>query len=141
MEGWFSGGMDLLIFDRMRKIFFLLFFSGALMLASQTRDAAGRAAPADTIFTWSHMFYTETGRSFFNFSFKPTAFTFYLFDRWGSLLAHSEDPQFIIDDVLIDKKNRLPGGIYVFKVTFTDESGIKRKYIDKISYMGFYCGG
>ncbi|HLP53878.1 MAG TPA: hypothetical protein VK151_02575 [Fluviicola sp.] len=88
-------------------------------------------------------FYTETHQPFFTWNDEPQSFDFVLCDRWGEIIVSAkENPHFIIDDLLEEKKIELKANsTYVIILEFIGSDGVQRKISKPGYYWGFYCSG
>ncbi|MBL4705002.1 MAG: hypothetical protein JKY54_10800 [Flavobacteriales bacterium] len=63
-------------------------------------------------------------------------FQFYLFNRWGQIMAESTQPEFKVEDALKVKESELVKGVYVWKIEVNNDDGTKNEFIGHITYLG-----
>lgn len=68
------------------------------------------------------------------------SFEFYLFNRWGELMAESNDWSFKLEDCLKVEENQLAEGVYVWKIEVKNNKGKKneekKEFIGHATYLG-----
>ena len=121
------------------KFFVLLTLLSDVVCAQQPASPV----PDTTVFMLQPAtFQLESGRPFFMWSERPAAIAFIMYNRWGQVVAKSENPDFKIDDALVNKNAPLGIGdtfIYVVRVSFNGKA--EQVYRADVVYTGKYCSG
>jgi hypothetical protein len=64
------------------------------------------------------------------------SFQFYLFNRWGELVAESKKVNFKIEDILKFEESSLQKDVYVWKIELKMASKEDKEYIGHVTYLG-----
>lgn len=122
-----------------RSIILFLF----LLFSAASRAQQPAPLPDSTkLLVQPTIFYLRSGQPFFRWEQQPDTFEFLLFDRWGEPVARSADPDFKIDDALLDNKPPLRmSDTYIYVIRFTFKGKPRKEYRGSAVFQGTYCGG
>ncbi|HLP13628.1 MAG TPA: hypothetical protein VK177_16975 [Flavobacteriales bacterium] len=85
-------------------------------------------------------FYTGTHKPFIQFPINADSVHFYMFDRWGEIIARSKNKDAIIEDALLINGKKLKEDTYIVKYLVFKE-GEKKELLIHTLYFGAYCPG
>jgi len=64
------------------------------------------------------------------------SFQFYLFNRWGEIIAESKKVDFKVEDVLKFNESKLKEDVYIWKIELKMDTGKKHEYKGHATYLG-----
>ncbi len=123
-----------------RTTFLFLFL---LFSAAARAQQPATPQPDTTVFVIQPTaFQLESGEPFFRWTERPDSIDFVMFDRWGRLVAKSANPDFKIDDALVDKKVRMQEfDTYIYVLRVTCSAKPNQVFRASVVYTGKYCSG
>jgi hypothetical protein len=89
----------------------------------------------------NHICYLENDEPFFSWEHYPDSIDFQLFDRWGSLIGRSKDPDFTLEEALIDQILYFPPTPFFYTLCIYRESKVYEEHMGTSTFLGFYCSG
>lgn len=89
----------------------------------------------------NHICYLEKDEPFFSWEHCPDSIDFQLFDRWGSLIGRSKDPNFTLDEALIDQILHFPPTVFFYTLSVFRNNKAYERQMGTSTFLGFYCSG